>query len=114
MRRLDVAVEARIAVAAALAVSFDEFGLSAAERYRALIQQAYRDLIENPERPGVAAPEELPGDIRLYPIRYANARMSKSERVGHPRHIIAFRYDTERVEIVQFLHDSMDFPARLS
>jgi len=113
LRRLVVSVDARIAVAVALAVSLDDFGPAAADRYRTLIQRAYRDLADNPERPGTKAHAELPADIRLYPIRHSNARIAAADRVSRPRHVIAFRYDAERVEIVHVLHERMDLPRRL-
>ena len=113
MRRLAVAIDARIEVAAALAVSYEKFGLAAANRYRALIRQAYCDLAENPNRPGVSAPPDIPADLRLYPIRHSGARVPAADRVGRPRHVIAFRFDDAKVEIVHLLHDGMDLPARL-
>lgn len=113
MRRIAVAIDARIEVAGALAVSYRDFGLAAAERYRALIQQAYRDLADNPGRPGVTTRPDIPADLRLYPIRHSRARVPIGERVGHPRHVIAFRFDDTKVEIVHLLHDGMDLPGRL-
>jgi len=113
LRRIEIAIDARLEVAGALAVSYRDFGLAAAERYRVLIQQAYRDLAENPTRTGVSTRPDIPADLRLYPIRHSRARVPAPDRVGRPRHVIAFRYDEARVEIVHLLHDGMDLPGRL-
>ncbi len=75
MRRIEIAIDARLEVAGALAVSYRDFGLAAAERYRVLIQQAYRDLAENPTRTGVSTRPDIPADLRLYPIRHSRARV---------------------------------------
>ena len=113
MRQIAVAIDARIEVAGALAVSYRDFGPAAADRYRALIQQAYRDLADNPNRPGVTTPPDIPADLRLYPIRHSRHHLLPNDRVGRPRHVIAFRFDDARVEIVHLLHDGMDLPGRL-
>ena len=113
MRRLVITAQARADVRAVLRESRLKFGPLARARYRHLIEAAYRDLAENPARPGVAMLADIAADLRLYPIRHSNARVPAPDRVGHPRHVIAFRFDETKVEIVHLLHDSMDLPARL-
>lgn len=113
MRRLVITSDARGDVRAVLLESRRKFGPLARARYRLLIETAYRDLVSDPMRPGVSAPSDLPADIRLYPIRHSRARVPREERVGQPRHVIAFRFDESKVEIVHLLHDGMDLPGRL-
>lgn len=93
--------------------SRSQFGPLARSRYRLLIQTAYRDLAENPDRPGVKHLPGIPPDIRLYPLRYSRDRVPRADRVRAPSHIIAFRHDDTRVEIVHLLHEAMDLPGRL-
>ena len=71
------------------------------------------DLAENPERAGVGRRDDIPADLRLYPFRYSRNRVAPGQRVEDARHVIAFRFDDERVEILRLLHDAMDFPGRL-
>ena len=113
MRRLEVSREADLEAEDILRHSEAEFGPAAADRYRLLIQGAYRDLAENPARPGVRTLGGIPADIRLYPIRHSRQRIPPADRVGQPRHVVAFRFDDARVQIVHILHESMDLPRRL-
>ena len=109
----------RLVVAPAAESDFEEiiqasaaaFGQIAAHRYRLLIQQAYVDVLARPDRP--AAPG-VPDSLRLYPIRHSRLGVSAPDRVGQPRHVLVYRHDAERLEIVRILHDRMDIPARLS
>lgn len=113
MRRLVITPEARADVRAALRESRLKFGPLARARYRLLIETAYRDLAARPNRAGVSEPAEIPADLHLYPIRHSRARLAAVDRVGHPRHVIAFRFDETRIEIVHLLHEAMDLPTRL-
>ena len=113
MRRLDVSREADLEAEEILRHSEAQFGPAAADRYRLLIQSAYRDIAENPTRPGVSTLRGIPADLRLYPVRHSRHRIAPADRVGQPRHVVAFRFDDARVEIVHLLHESMDLPRRL-
>lgn len=113
MRRLVITPDARGDVRDALLESRRKFGPLARARYRLLIETAYRDLVSDPMRPGVSVPSDFPADIRLYPIRHSRSRVLPEDRVGQPRHVIAFRFDDAKVEIVHLLHDGMDLPGRL-
>ena len=113
MRRLDLSPEADFEVEEILYRSAVEFGEVAAERYRRLLQAAFHDLVEHPNRPGVGTLPGIPAGLHLYPIRHSRNRVPTEDRVGRPRHVIAFRFDAVRLEIVHLLHDSMDLPARL-
>lgn len=113
MRRLEVSPDAEHEVDDLLAWSELKFGVRAADRYRRLIDVAFVDLLSNPDRPGVVTHPGIPADLRLYPIRHSRNRVAPEDRVGHPRHVIAFRFDDAKVEIVRLLHDGMDLPGRL-
>lgn len=113
MRRLVVTAEARADVGAVLRESHLKFGPLARRRYRLLIEIAYRELAEDPNRPGVSVLPGIPADLRLFPIRHSRNGVPPEDRVGHPRHVIAFRFDDAKVEIVHLLHDGMDLPGRL-
>ncbi|WP_298745347.1 type II toxin-antitoxin system RelE/ParE family toxin [uncultured Brevundimonas sp.] len=113
MRRLDITARARRDTAAALRDSLRNFGPVAVDRYILLIEQAYADLCADPERPGARPDPEISPDLRLYPLRLSRMRVPPEDRVGRPRHIVAFRFDGATVRIVRLLHDGMDLPRRL-
>ncbi|MBJ7484338.1 type II toxin-antitoxin system RelE/ParE family toxin [Brevundimonas sp.] len=114
MRVLDVSIEADQDFDDILTFSAVQFGFAASTRYAALIGQAFNDLTENPARPGTVASDDLPQGIHIYPIRYSRDRVPPPDRVGHPRHVIVFRFDDFAVQIVRILHDAMDFPRHLN
>jgi len=91
-----------------------EFGLAVAQRYLSLIAQAYADLAEKPDRPGVARLPGLSAGFWLYPIRHSLIRIQQDTRLRTARHVVAFRYNDDKVEIARLLHDSMDIPSRLA
>ena len=98
---------------AIIAWTKDQFGLETARRYRGLLTQAYIDLCNAPDRPGVTAPPDIEPGISLYPIRYSLPRMVRGDRVGSARHVVAFSFDDQELRVARLLHDSMDIPARL-
>ena len=110
MRTLVVGLQAEAEFRAILRHSHQTFGPVIRNRYRLLIEQAWLDLCADPRRPGV---KSLRGDLHLYALRFSARRVPAPNRIASPRHLIAFRYDDETVEIVRLLHDSMDLPGRL-
>ena len=110
MRALVVGPKAEISFRAILRYSRETFGPVIRNRYRLLVEQAFVDLCTDPRRAGVRA---LTGDLYLYPLRFSARRVPTPHRIARPRHLIAFRYDATRVEIVHLLHESMDLPRRL-
>jgi toxin ParE1/3/4 len=113
LRHLVVSRDAEADFEEILRSSADRFGEVAAHRYRRLIQQAYADLQFDPERPTARRFRGALPALYVYAIRHSRTRLPLSERVGSPRHLIAFRFDNERVQIVRILHDSMDLPRHL-
>lgn len=110
MRRLIVDLEARIGEVAILNSSFLDFGPAAATRYSGLIKTSYDDLRQSPVRAGSV---HLEDGVYLYHLRHSARRLPMADRVKHPRHIIAYVFTDDVVEIVALFHDSMDIPARL-
>lgn len=82
------------------------FGMDGLGRYRRLVGQALRDLAEDPGRIGV---REVAGEFNIYHLRHSREQVPEiGQRVHRPRHLILFRATPGRVEILRYLHDSMD------
>ena len=111
--RPHVTAKARRDILAILATSRAQFGLDAQRRYRVMLEQAIRDIAENPQRPGVASPSDLPEGLRLYHTRHARSHLPLETRVGRPRHFVAFRLVDDVVEVLRVLHDAMDLARQL-
>jgi plasmid stabilization system protein ParE len=100
-------------VATILAWSESRFGKRQRRLYRLLLEHAFAALREDPDRPGVRTDPDLPSDLRLYPIRFSRAALPPTDRVGRPRHVVAFRLDGDVVMILRVLDEAMDVPERL-
>lgn len=82
-----------------------EFGGLGRRRYETLVEQALMDLVEDPERPGVAI---VAGRIH-YHLRYSRRRVPRSPgQVGRPRHLIIARIIDEAPVVLALAHDRMD------
>ena len=90
-----------------------EFGDSAADRYEALIAQAFTDLVENPFRPGAKERQELLPGIYTYHLVFSRERVS-ADRVKSPRHFLVYRVIVNHIEILRVLHDSRDLVRHIS
>lgn len=112
MKRLTLAPQAQRDIDEALRASETGFGAGAANRYRRLIAAALRDLRRKPDRAGVRRIEGV-AEVFAYHLRGARRSLPREVRVANPRHLIAFRFSGEAIEIVRFLHESMDLPAHL-
>lgn len=106
MRKLDVAAAARGDIQRILQNSQEVFGDRARKRYRSLIEQSLRDLVEDPERGGTAGREELATELRLYHIRHSRARVAIPPKQAS--HLILFRYNAKCVFVLRVLHEAMD------
>lgn len=113
MRALDVTPAARADIDDLLYWSEDRFGSRTAERYRLLIQAGFASLRESPDRPGVRHDPAFPG-LRLYALRHCRKAVPARDRIGRPRHVLAFRADEASVLIVRVLDGRSDLPARLA
>ncbi|HEV7229335.1 type II toxin-antitoxin system RelE/ParE family toxin [Brevundimonas sp.] len=88
------------------------FGPEAARRYRALLAAAIAWLLREPETP-TARPAPVMRPSRMVHLRSARRLMPVGERVAAPRHVVVYRFDDAKLEIVQILDDRMDIPRRL-
>ena len=113
MKALELALDARVDVAAILAASQDKFGVRARRRYRRLLETAFADLQADPDRAGVRIAADAPPGFRLYALRHSRTHAPVEDRVGRPRHVIVFRLEPERIVIAHVLHEHMDLPRRL-
>jgi plasmid stabilization system protein ParE len=78
-------------IKAILKWSRKEFGDTAAERYKALIKQALRDIGDDPERPGSAGrPEIMIEGARTYHLEFSRSRV-KGQNVKASRHFLIYR-----------------------
>lgn len=76
-------------------------------RYGALIRQTFRDLLENPIRPGVKQRLDLAPDAYLYHLAFSRDQV-RGERVKTPRHFVLYRYSGSHIAFARLLHDSRD------
>ena len=66
----------------------EHFGLRVADDYELLIEQALRDLMENPHRNGTKPVSSHQEDIYSYPIIHSKSRAEGD--IKHPRHAVYF------------------------
>ena len=83
-----------------------EFGAEAAVRYADLIDQAIRDVGDDPKRPGSRAVEGREG-VRVYSLHFSRKRVG-GRRVLNPRHVVVYRIRGTVVEVLRILHDSRE------
>ncbi len=79
------------------------------KRYEALVQTALTDLLSNPDRIGVRRRDDIGASIRTYHLSSSRKRAKTAVQVGNPRHLVFFRVKGNMLQILRFLHDSMDF-----
>ena len=109
-----LAPAARRDVREALKWSEEKFGSRAAQRYRALLKQALRDIAADPERPGWMERPELSTGARTYHLRFSRDRARVSGPVRNPRHFLLYRRNDEGViEVARVLHDARDLERHL-
>jgi toxin ParE1/3/4 len=94
--------------------SLERFGPEAQHRYTLLVDAALRDLAAKPDKSGTHTGPELSAGVHLYHLRHSRKSLGKAERVGAPRHLIAYQYDDKELIVLRVLHDSMDVDAQLS
>ncbi len=112
--RIILAPVARRDIREALRWSEERFGSRAAQRYRALLKQALRDIAADPERPGSTERPELSTGARTYHVRFSRDRARASGAVKNPRHLLLYRRSDEGViEVARVLHDARDLERHL-
>jgi toxin ParE1/3/4 len=112
MRRLDITATARRDISGVLRDSRLQHGVQAEIRYRNLISSALAELRRDPEPP--ASKRADIGDLRLYALRFAARRAKADGIVRAPVHVLAYRFNDEKLEIIRLLHEAMDLPRHLS
>ena len=112
--RIILAPAARRDIREALKWSEEKFGSRAAERYRALLKQALRDVAADPERPGSRERPELSSGARTYHLSFGRGRARPAGAVKNPRHFVLYRRNDEgAVEVARVLHDACDLERHL-
>jgi toxin ParE1/3/4 len=112
--RVILAPAARRDIREALKWSEEKFGSRAAQRYRALLKQALRDIAADPERPGSTERPELSSGARTYHLRFSRDRARATGAVKNPRHFLLYRRsDGGVIEVARVLHDARDLERHL-
>lgn len=106
MARLRVSVAARRDITKALRFSDQRWGPAQRQAYRALVEEALLDLLENPEHPASRPRDEIRPGVRTFHIA----------RRGRPgRHLIVYRLGPNgALEVMRLLHDAMDLTRAFS
>jgi len=92
VRRVRVTGPARRDIAKTLRRSGEDFGKQARARYRRLLDQALRELGEDPARIGVRAIDDIRKGYFTYHLK-SSIRSRRNASVRRPRHLIAFYVD---------------------
>jgi len=113
--RLKISNAARYDILNILQYTSEQFGVQARRKYSQLIQQAIKDVQEDPERPGAKRRPELTDIARTYHLFYSRDKIRNKERiVKKPRHFLLFRISGENeLEVGRVLHDSMELNLHL-
>ena len=95
--------------------SYEHFGDLAAERYQKLMQTAVLHVGENPHSILSKPYGKSRKAVRFYHLRHSREEAAIDGLVVQtPRHFIVYNVqDNGEIEIVRFLHDSMDFSRHL-
>lgn len=108
------ASEALLDIDALLAYSQQNFGLAGLQRYAALLDLAVQDICLQPQRLGVVSHGMGANAFFAYHLRHSNRKLSVTEKIGRPRHLIFFRVQGDVLMVSRVLHDAMDFMAHLN
>lgn len=112
-KQLLVTDSAKNDIRAILRWSLKEFGAAAALRYSDLIEQAIRDLRDDPSRPGSKERTELGTGVRTYHLLFSRDHVA-GDRVKEPRHLLAYGLRKDGViEVARVLHDSRELARHL-
>jgi toxin ParE1/3/4 len=106
MTRLAISAAARRDIRRALDYSARQWGAGQRQRYRALIGDGLKALLDDPNHPASRARDEIFPGVRSYHI-------AKPGRPG--RHLIVYRIGPDRdVQVIRVLHDAMDLERALA
>lgn len=99
-------------IAGLLDESEENFGLSAQARYAALIDQAIRDVVDDPFRPRSQARPDIAADVRIWHLRNSRDRV-RGDKVKRPRHFLMYRVVDEQVQIGRVMFERRDLPGQV-
>jgi toxin ParE1/3/4 len=106
MTRLSISAAARRDIRQALDHSGRRWGAAQRQRYRALIGDGFKALLDNPNHPASRARDEILPGVRTY-------HLAKPGRPG--RHLIVYRVGADdSVQVIRLLHDAMELEPALS
>ena len=113
--RIRISNSAKCDIINILSYTHEQFGLQAKHRYSRLIQQAIKDVQEDPERAGIKRRPELTDIARTYHLFYSRVNVRyRGNKVKKPRHFLMFRISRDNeLEIGRVLHDSMELKLHL-
>jgi len=95
-----------------LAWSHEQFGAAAAERYRALLAAALRDVAQQRDGPGSTVRPELGPGVFTWHLHRSRTH-STGGTVHHPRHVVVYRLEEGTVVVGRVLHDAMELRRHL-
>ena len=105
MGRLLLTAQAEREIRATLRFTASRWGAMEAESYRALISDAFAELLADPRSPRSRPREEIRPGVRTLPFAGG----------GRPaRHLVVYRISVAGdIEVLRFLHDSMELRRHL-
>lgn len=87
-------------------------GKEAAKAYNALLRQAFKDIRDDPFRPGSKERPDIAPGVRSYHISFSRGRAGSP--VKSPRHLILYyQLGDDAIAVSRVLHDSRDFARHL-
>jgi plasmid stabilization system protein ParE len=105
VRRVRITGPAQRDIARALRRSSEDFGARARERYRRLLDQALRDLAEDPDRVGVRPIDDVRVGYFAYHLK-SSTKGTPKPTVHQPRHLLAFYIDdADDVVVAHIFHE---------
>jgi len=108
MARFRLARPAQLDLGSILATSAERWGTDGQQRYAAVLADAMRQVVDEPQGPLTKNRTELRSGIRSFHVRHAR-RSAASAKVRRPVHVLYYRVAQQGViEIVRVLHERMD------
>lgn len=100
-------------IADLLDTSEEKFGLTAQARYAVLIDQAIRDVADDPFRPLSKERPDLGEGIRMWHLRNSRDRVL-GDKVKQPRHFLMYRVVDDEVQIGRVTFERRNLPRQVS
>lgn len=88
------------------------YGREVAKAYNALLRQAFKDIRDDPFRPGSKDRPEIGDGVRSYHISLSRDRAGS--QIKTPRHLILYyQFKDDEIAVSRVLHDSRDLARHL-